>query len=89
MDELFGRAWWMLVLRGAAELLFGMLALLRPSLTLYHRDVRGLFARRRCCRDLVAIQHRSTRTDWWVPLVLGLCSVASLARNWHAGICPR
>jgi uncharacterized membrane protein HdeD (DUF308 family) len=42
-----------------------------------HRDVRGLFARRRCRRDLVAIQHRSTRTDWWVPLVLGLCSVAA------------
>jgi hypothetical protein len=31
MDELFGRAWWMLVLRGATGLLFGMLA--RPVRT--------------------------------------------------------
>jgi uncharacterized membrane protein HdeD (DUF308 family) len=79
MDELFGRAWWMLVLRGAAGLLFGMLALFWPGLTLLlliamfaaYSLVGGAAA------IVAAIQHRSTRTDWWVPLVLGLCSVAA------------
>ena len=34
MDELLGRAWWMLILRGTVALLFGILALFWPDLTL-------------------------------------------------------
>jgi uncharacterized membrane protein HdeD (DUF308 family) len=34
MDELLGRAWWMLILRGTVALLFGILTLFWPGLTL-------------------------------------------------------
>jgi uncharacterized membrane protein HdeD (DUF308 family) len=79
MDELFKRAWWMLVLRGAAGLLFGCFALFWPGLTLalliamfaVYALVGGAAA------IVAAIQHRFTRTDWWVPLLFGLCSVAA------------
>lgn len=79
MDELLGRAWWMLALRGAAGILFGLLALCWPGLTLL------LFVAMFAAYALIggvaavsaAIQHRSIRTDWWIPLLLGLCTIAA------------
>jgi uncharacterized membrane protein HdeD (DUF308 family) len=79
MDELLGRAWWMLALRGAAGILFGLLALFWPGLTLLllvamfaaHALIGGIAA------VSAAIRHRSMRTDWWIPLLLGLCTIAA------------
>jgi uncharacterized membrane protein HdeD (DUF308 family) len=79
MDELLGRAWWMLALRGAAGILFGLLALLWPGLTLLL--LVGMFAAYALIGGSAAvsaaIRHRSIRTDWWIPLLLGLCTIAA------------
>ncbi len=79
MDELLGRAWWMLTLRGAAGILFGLLALLWPGLTLLL--LVGMFAAYALIGGIAAvsaaIRHRSIRTDWWIPLLLGLCTIAA------------
>jgi uncharacterized membrane protein HdeD (DUF308 family) len=79
MDELLGRAWWMLTLRGAAGVLFGLLALLWPGLTLLL--LVGMFAAYALIGGVAAvsaaIRHRSIRTDWWIPLLLGLCTIAA------------
>ncbi|MDF3889174.1 HdeD family acid-resistance protein [Cupriavidus basilensis] len=79
MEELLGRAWWMLALRGAAGILFGRLALFWPGLTLL------LFVAMFVAYALIggvaavsgAIRHRAIRSDWWIPLLLGLCSIAA------------
>lgn len=79
MDELLGRAGWMLTLRGAAGILFGLLALLWPGLTLLL--LVGMFAAYALIGGIAAvsaaIRHRSIRTDWWIPLLLGLCTIAA------------
>jgi len=79
MDELLGRAWWMLILRGAVALLFGTLALFWPGLTLLllitlfsvYAIVGGIVA------IVAAIRYRVTHRGWWVPLLLGICSIAA------------
>ncbi|TCK32640.1 uncharacterized membrane protein HdeD (DUF308 family) [Paraburkholderia sp. BL8N3] len=79
MDELLGRAWWMLALRGAAGILFGLLALFWPGLTLLL--LVAMFAAYALIGGIAAvsaaIRHRSIRTDWWIPLLLGLCTIAA------------
>jgi uncharacterized membrane protein HdeD (DUF308 family) len=79
MDELLGRAWWMLALRGAAGILFGSLALFWPDLTLLL--LVGMFAAYALIGGIAAIsaaiRNRSIRTDWWIPLLLGLCTIAA------------
>jgi uncharacterized membrane protein HdeD (DUF308 family) len=79
MDELLGRAWWMLALRGAAGILFGFLALFWPDLTLLL--LVGMFAAYALIGGIAAIsaaiRNRSIRTDWWIPLLLGLCTIAA------------
>jgi uncharacterized membrane protein HdeD (DUF308 family) len=79
MEELLGRAWWMLALRGAAGILFGLLALCWPGLTLLL--LVAMFAAYALIGGVAAvsaaIRHRSIRTDWWLPLLLGLCMIAS------------
>ncbi|OWJ56828.1 HdeD family acid-resistance protein [Paraburkholderia caledonica] len=79
MDELLGRAWWMLILRGTVALLFGMLALFWPGLTLLL--LITLFSAYAIAGGIVtivaAIRYRSTHGTWWVLLLLGICSVAT------------
>ncbi|CAG9228791.1 conserved membrane hypothetical protein [Paraburkholderia sabiae] len=80
MDELLGRAWWMLILRGTVALLFGTLALFWPGLTLLllitlfsaYAIAGGIAA------IVAAIRYRATHGGgWWVPLLLGICSVGA------------
>jgi uncharacterized membrane protein HdeD (DUF308 family) len=69
----------MLALRGAAGILFGFLALFWPDLTLLL--LVGMFAAYALIGGSAAvsaaIRHRSIRTDWWIPLLLGLCTIAA------------
>ena len=79
MDELLGRAWWMLILRGTVALLFGTLALFWPGLTLLL--LIALFSVYAIASGVVAIvaaiRYRATHASRWVPLLLGICSVGA------------
>ncbi|MFP4894865.1 HdeD family acid-resistance protein [Paraburkholderia sp. EG304] len=79
MDELLGRAWWMLILRGTVALLFGTLALFWPGLTLLL--LIALFSAYAIASGIVAIaaaiRYRATHGGWWVPLLLGICSIGA------------
>jgi uncharacterized membrane protein HdeD (DUF308 family) len=79
MDELLGRAWWMLILRGTVALLFGSLALFWPVLTLLL--LITLFSAYAIAGGIVAIvgaiRYRATHAGWWVPLLLGICSIGA------------
>lgn len=79
MDELLGRAWWMLILRGTVALLFGTLALFWPGLTLLLLII--LFSAYAIVGGVVAIvaafRYRATHGGWWVPLLLGICSIGA------------
>jgi uncharacterized membrane protein HdeD (DUF308 family) len=70
---------WMLMLRGAVAIAFGVLALLWPGLTLL--ALVGLFAAYALLGGIVSIANafRIRRADpkWWLPLLLGVISVAA------------
>jgi uncharacterized membrane protein HdeD (DUF308 family) len=70
---------WMLILRGAIALLFGVLAVLWPGLTLVALVV--LFAVYALLGGVVsiaaAIQLRRVERKWWLPLLLGIISVVA------------
>jgi uncharacterized membrane protein HdeD (DUF308 family) len=71
-------SWWVLAVRGVAALVFGILTLLWPGLTLLVFVV--LFAVHALISGSMAIvgafRHRSEK-GWWVTLLLGLVSVAA------------
>jgi uncharacterized membrane protein HdeD (DUF308 family) len=70
---------WMLMLRGAIAIVFGALALVWPDLTLLL--LVGLFAAYALLSGVVAIaaafRSRDTDRKWWLPLLLGIVSVAA------------
>ena len=78
MRQLLANSWWVLALRGLVALLFGILALLWPGVTLIF--LVALFAAYAIVSGVVALagalRNRSDR-GWWLALVLGLVSVAA------------
>jgi uncharacterized membrane protein HdeD (DUF308 family) len=70
---------WMWMLRGAIAILFGVLALAMPGLTLLL--LVGLFAAYALLSGAVsiaaAVRGRSVDTRWWLLLLLGLVSIAA------------
>jgi uncharacterized membrane protein HdeD (DUF308 family) len=70
---------WMLMLRGAVAIAFGVLAVLWPGLTLL--VLVGLFAAYALLGGAVSIaagfRLRRTERRWWLPLLLGAISVAA------------
>lgn len=74
MLDLLGRNWWLILLRGAAAVLFGLAALLLPEITLVtlvilfgvYVLIDGVFSL------AAALREKGRRTDWWVVLVEGL-----------------
>ncbi len=73
------RNWWVLVLRGLAAVIFGILAILWPGLTITvlvlffgaYALVDGIFA------VIAAITHRAGHDRWWVMLLEGLVGIAA------------
>lgn len=79
MNELLANSWRGLAIRGAASLVFGILAALWPGLTLMWLVV--LFAAYAIVSGLTsitaAVQNRQTVEDWWLPLLLGIIGVGA------------
>ena len=70
---------WMLMLRGAIAIVFGVLAIVWPGLTLL--VLVGLFAAYALLGGIVSIaaafRLRPVERKWWLPLLLGVISVAA------------
>lgn len=79
MESFLVRSWWVLALRGLAGVLFGVLALAWPGLTLLTLIL--LFAAYALVAGFAsvagAIHHRRTEDDWWVAMLLGLVSIGA------------
>ena len=78
MKRLLSNTWWTLVLRGAAALLFGILALIWPGVTLVL--LIALFAAYAIlggAAALVGAWSNRAEPGWWLPLLLGVISVAA------------
>jgi uncharacterized membrane protein HdeD (DUF308 family) len=79
MKELLMRSWWMLALRGAIAVVFGILALLWPGLTLLL--LVAMFAAYAVLGGAVsvvaAVKNRKSDTGWWLILLLGLISIVA------------
>lgn len=78
MNDLMRRAWWMLAIRGVAALLFGILAMAWPAITLL--VLVALFAAYAFVTAAVyiagALKNRNEK-GWGLVLVLGLVAVAA------------
>jgi uncharacterized membrane protein HdeD (DUF308 family) len=77
MNKLLKLSWWALLLRGISAILFGVLTMLWPSLTLEvlilffgaYALVDGIFS------GAAAIAHRKHDSTWWLFLLAGLAGV--------------
>lgn len=77
MYKFLSQYWWVLVLRGAVAILFGVLAFILPMESLAslvvvfgaYVLVDGMFA------SAAAIAGRKMTTDWWILLLQGLVSI--------------
>ena len=73
------RKWWAVALRGMAAIVFGILALLMPGITLWalvllfgsYALVDGVFS------VIAALRGRDDEEPWWVLLLHGLVSIAA------------
>jgi uncharacterized membrane protein HdeD (DUF308 family) len=78
-EETILRYWWMPALRGAIAIVFGVLALLLPGITLLSLVL--LFAVYAIFGGAVwtigAIQNRKSDDHWWVLLMAGLASIGA------------
>jgi uncharacterized membrane protein HdeD (DUF308 family) len=79
MNNFYLRSWWVPALRGIVGILFGVLALMWPGLTLL--TLAALFAAYALLGGIAsvvgAIGHRQVDDDWWLPLLLGLVSIGA------------
>jgi uncharacterized membrane protein HdeD (DUF308 family) len=79
MSETLLRSWWLLGLRGAIAVLFGLAAIAWPAITLL--TLAALFTAFALLAGAVwifgAVRHRKADQRWWVMLLLGLFSVVA------------
>jgi uncharacterized membrane protein HdeD (DUF308 family) len=79
MNSFYLRSWWVPALRGIVGILFGLLALMWPGLTLL--TLVALFAAYALIGGIGsvvgAVQHRRVDEDWWLPMLLGLVSIGA------------
>lgn len=78
MQRFLSNGWWILALRGVVAILFGILAIAWPGLTLL--VLVALFAAYALVTGVIAaigaIRHREAR-GWWIALVWGLVGIAA------------
>lgn len=79
MNNFYLRSWWVPALRGIFGILFGVLALMWPGLTLLTLvALFGAYALLGGIASVIgAIGHRRVDDDWWLPLLLGLVSIGA------------
>jgi uncharacterized membrane protein HdeD (DUF308 family) len=79
MKEVLAGSWWTLAIRGLFALLFGILAVLWPGLTLV--ALVALFAAYAIIGGVVslvaAIKSRESDKGWWLVMLLGLVSIGA------------
>ena len=79
MESFFIRSWWVPALRGVLGILFGVLAIALPGLTLL--ALIALFAAwallAGCASIAGALRHRRSGDDWWVAFLLGAVSIGA------------
>lgn len=79
MNETLLRYWWMLALRGAIAIAFGVLALMLPGITLL--SFVALFAVYAMFSGAVwtigALKNRKSDDHWWVLLMAGLAGIGA------------
>lgn len=78
MRTLLSNSWWMLLVRGLAALIFGILALAWPGVTLL--VVMALFAAYALVSgagELIGALQNRKEPGWWLVLLLGLVSMAA------------
>jgi uncharacterized membrane protein HdeD (DUF308 family) len=79
MNDMLSGSWRMLALRGVIAILFGVLALAWPSLTLL--AFAALFAAYALLTGVVlvvgSVKSRKSNEDWWLPLMVGLASLGA------------
>jgi uncharacterized membrane protein HdeD (DUF308 family) len=79
MKDMLTRSWRMLALRGVIAILFGVLALGWPDLTLL--ALAALFAAYALLTGVVLVSGsayiRKSNEDWWLPLMIGLVSLGA------------
>jgi uncharacterized membrane protein HdeD (DUF308 family) len=79
MKELLEQSWWMLAVRGAIAVLFGIVAALWPGLTLLWLVI--LFAAYAFVTGGATVygawKHRTQDDDWWLILLLGLVGLGA------------
>jgi uncharacterized membrane protein HdeD (DUF308 family) len=79
MNQTLLRSWWLLALRGAIAVLFGLAAVLWPAMTLI--TLAALFSAFTLLAGALwmfgAISHRALDRRWWVLLLLGAFSVGA------------
>jgi uncharacterized membrane protein HdeD (DUF308 family) len=78
--EALTRNWWMVVLRGVVALLFGVLAWVRPGITLGALVLLfGAYALLDGVLSLVAAVTGRTGKPWWALLLAGIAGLAAAA----------
>jgi uncharacterized membrane protein HdeD (DUF308 family) len=79
MNELLARSWWMLAALGVIAMLFAVVVLVWPGLTLLWLVM--LFAAYALFGGVMwiiaAFRHRKSDEDWWLVLLLGLASIGA------------
>lgn len=81
MNDLLLRSWWMFALRGVVAILFSLLALVLPGVTLL--SLVALFAAFALLGGVAsvigAVKSRKHDEDWWLPMLFGLVSIGAAA----------
>jgi uncharacterized membrane protein HdeD (DUF308 family) len=79
METLFRRTWWALLIGGIASVVFGVMALIWPGVTLF---VLALFFAASVFVDGIAmaagaIRHRAGASHWWLWLLVGALGIGA------------